>query len=337
MPKEQDLVPPIIDLVEFNSAEITDSRWDYDIARLLEAVDAAAKLATSQAGEGSSVKVEPRPSIPQNRDERTPLHPLAGADEPPATTSDDSERDVTPPHGGRKSEEALPSAAPPSADQAGSVRKYVSTPSAGDPPPAISSDVSRTEPETDRADKRRRVPAPVVGITAIIAMAGLLLFILVNVAPSTSMPPSGSSLPPVEELKSHLPSTLQATCPVHAPWGLKGGLAGTEQCSDGLTYQLWPTSTAAYDFFASSARSSGPFCDSQPAPRTVNWVQWSKDGRSGFLQCGSYTQNSPSVNHFIITWSIDDLAITGTLDKEGDYGEVLQQALRARDLVVHQP
>ncbi|MEV0803214.1 toll/interleukin-1 receptor domain-containing protein [Kribbella sp. NPDC050281] len=39
MPTEGDLVPSIIDLLEFNAAEVTDSRWDYDVDRLLWAID----------------------------------------------------------------------------------------------------------------------------------------------------------------------------------------------------------------------------------------------------------------------------------------------------------
>src|SRR3954465_7351019 len=39
MPTEGDLVPSIIDLLEFNAAEVSDSRWDYDVDRLLWAID----------------------------------------------------------------------------------------------------------------------------------------------------------------------------------------------------------------------------------------------------------------------------------------------------------
>jgi hypothetical protein len=39
MPTEGDLVPSIIDLLEFNAAEVTDSRWEYDVDRLLWAID----------------------------------------------------------------------------------------------------------------------------------------------------------------------------------------------------------------------------------------------------------------------------------------------------------
>ena len=39
MPTERDLVPSIYDLLEFNAAEVTDSRWEYDVDRLLWAID----------------------------------------------------------------------------------------------------------------------------------------------------------------------------------------------------------------------------------------------------------------------------------------------------------
>src|SRR3954447_3630700 len=39
MPTEGDLVPSIIDLLEFNAAEVSDSRWDYDVDKLLWAIN----------------------------------------------------------------------------------------------------------------------------------------------------------------------------------------------------------------------------------------------------------------------------------------------------------
>ena len=39
MPTEGDLVPSIIDLLEFNAAEVSDSRWDYDVDKLLRAIN----------------------------------------------------------------------------------------------------------------------------------------------------------------------------------------------------------------------------------------------------------------------------------------------------------
>ena len=39
MPTEGDLVPSIIDLLEFNAAEVSDSRWEYDVDKLLWAIN----------------------------------------------------------------------------------------------------------------------------------------------------------------------------------------------------------------------------------------------------------------------------------------------------------
>src|SRR3954452_2172433 len=39
MPTEGDLVPSIYDLLEFNAAEVSDSRWDYDVDKLLWAIN----------------------------------------------------------------------------------------------------------------------------------------------------------------------------------------------------------------------------------------------------------------------------------------------------------
>jgi TIR domain len=38
MPTEEDLVPSIVDLLEFNAAEVTESRWEYDVGKLLQAI-----------------------------------------------------------------------------------------------------------------------------------------------------------------------------------------------------------------------------------------------------------------------------------------------------------
>jgi len=39
MPSEDDLPPSIADLTGFQSAEVTDSRWDFDVAMLIQAID----------------------------------------------------------------------------------------------------------------------------------------------------------------------------------------------------------------------------------------------------------------------------------------------------------
>ena len=50
MPREGDLVPSIIDLLEFNAAEVTDSRWEYDIDRLLWAINETVEGRLNDAG-----------------------------------------------------------------------------------------------------------------------------------------------------------------------------------------------------------------------------------------------------------------------------------------------
>jgi dipeptidyl aminopeptidase/acylaminoacyl peptidase len=39
MPTGDDLVPSLLDLLEFNAAEVSDSRWEYDVDRLLRAIN----------------------------------------------------------------------------------------------------------------------------------------------------------------------------------------------------------------------------------------------------------------------------------------------------------
>jgi serine/threonine protein kinase len=39
MPSEEELPPSIVDLTSFQSAEITDSRWTFDVGRLMQAID----------------------------------------------------------------------------------------------------------------------------------------------------------------------------------------------------------------------------------------------------------------------------------------------------------
>jgi hypothetical protein len=39
MPSESELPSSIADLTGFQSAEVTDSRWDYDVGRLIQEID----------------------------------------------------------------------------------------------------------------------------------------------------------------------------------------------------------------------------------------------------------------------------------------------------------
>ena len=76
MPTESDLVPSIVELLEFNAAEISDSRWDFDVERLLRAINEAAERSPrlpegKSAVEKMSPVVSPRPAEErqsQNRD-----------------------------------------------------------------------------------------------------------------------------------------------------------------------------------------------------------------------------------------------------------------------------
>jgi hypothetical protein len=57
MPTEGDLVPSIVDLLEFNAAEVSDSRWEYDVERLLWAIN-------------ETVEGRLRPSAPKSAGDR---------------------------------------------------------------------------------------------------------------------------------------------------------------------------------------------------------------------------------------------------------------------------
>lgn len=45
MPSEDELPPSITELTGFQSAEVTDSRWDYDLGLLIQAIDDLIALA----------------------------------------------------------------------------------------------------------------------------------------------------------------------------------------------------------------------------------------------------------------------------------------------------
>jgi len=45
MPSEDELPPSIAELTGFQSAEVTDSRWDYDLGLLMQAIDDLIALA----------------------------------------------------------------------------------------------------------------------------------------------------------------------------------------------------------------------------------------------------------------------------------------------------
>jgi hypothetical protein len=60
MPTEGDLVPSIIDLLEFNAAEVSDSRWDYDVDRLLSAINETVERRRSSSRRRQNQRTRPR-------------------------------------------------------------------------------------------------------------------------------------------------------------------------------------------------------------------------------------------------------------------------------------
>ena len=75
MPTEGDLVRSIIDLLEFNAAQVSDARWDYDITKLLEAIDAAVELSAAGKYLPTSVGGSDAPATsPEIGDEGQPEH-----------------------------------------------------------------------------------------------------------------------------------------------------------------------------------------------------------------------------------------------------------------------
>jgi hypothetical protein len=79
MPTERDLVPSILDLLEFNAAEVSDSRWEYDVDRLMRAINEA-------------VERSPRTSASRPADESTP--PAALEERPTQNRTADIQPDV---------------------------------------------------------------------------------------------------------------------------------------------------------------------------------------------------------------------------------------------------
>jgi TIR domain-containing protein/WD40 domain-containing protein len=84
MPTERDLIPSILDLLEFNAAEVSDSRWEYDLGRLLRAVDEAVER-SRRSSELTSAEDSIRPAAsttaleePQHRTAH--VQPDAGPD-----------------------------------------------------------------------------------------------------------------------------------------------------------------------------------------------------------------------------------------------------------------
>src|SRR5690348_16988306 len=60
MPTEGDLVPSIIDLLEFNAAEVSDSRWDYDVDKLLWAINETVERRRASSRRRQPQRTRPR-------------------------------------------------------------------------------------------------------------------------------------------------------------------------------------------------------------------------------------------------------------------------------------
>jgi hypothetical protein len=65
MPTEQDLIPSIVDILEFNATEVSDYRWEHDITKLFEAIDNVTGSDPDRGRDAlSSGVVAPGPSDP---------------------------------------------------------------------------------------------------------------------------------------------------------------------------------------------------------------------------------------------------------------------------------
>jgi TIR domain len=97
MPTESDLVPSIMDLLEFNAAELSDSRWDFDVGRLLWAINEMvergrrspqAKSAVAPAPPAASTRAQEGRQL---RDQNTSVtQPRAGPDPPRSEHAENS-------------------------------------------------------------------------------------------------------------------------------------------------------------------------------------------------------------------------------------------------------
>src|SRR4051794_29025865 len=87
MPTEGDLVPSIVDLLEFNAAEVSDSRWDYDVDRLLwainETVEGRSRSSAQNCAKAGAAKKQPpatkkKPArLPKNKPAAMRMKPSA--------------------------------------------------------------------------------------------------------------------------------------------------------------------------------------------------------------------------------------------------------------------
>jgi hypothetical protein len=96
MPTERNLVPSILDLLEFNAAEVSDSRWEYDVDRLLRAITQATER-SPRTPEPTSVDDSAPPLASStaaleerhNQNRSGQIHPDVGSDVAVASKADD--------------------------------------------------------------------------------------------------------------------------------------------------------------------------------------------------------------------------------------------------------
>jgi tetratricopeptide (TPR) repeat protein len=129
---------------------------------------------------------------------------------------------------------------------------------------------------------------------------------------------------PTDLLLSHLPVTERSTCKsVAASEGERAAVT----CATG-SYKLWEDGADARRSLHSRLYSSSEGDCLRPPGHSGASQDWSKDGMSGALTCDYGAEYS-------VTWSIDQLGITGTFtgDSSTLYKDVLSKALKIRDQV----
>src|SRR3954447_466951 len=84
MPTERDLVPSIFDLLEFNAAEVSDSRWEYDLDRLLWAINEMVDGRSGPSAPQSAGDSNPPVASPRTQEDRKPQNQAAPVTQPHA-------------------------------------------------------------------------------------------------------------------------------------------------------------------------------------------------------------------------------------------------------------
>ena len=95
MPTERDLVPSIYDVLEFNAAEVSDSRWDYDLDRLLWAINETVerwRRLSAQAEEQARREAEAEAEAEENARREAEARARRAADEKARREAEDKAR-----------------------------------------------------------------------------------------------------------------------------------------------------------------------------------------------------------------------------------------------------